>query len=153
MGGMGNPMKVLGLEATGPKIAKALWLVIGFALVICLFGINYGLPFIYWVDDYHEVMRAIELGAGKYDLLSTKKGGLYYLLFVEYGFYFVGLKLSGAIASTKEFAQLFARDPSMFYLMGRVTTVIFGSATVLAGRMSIRFGDAWYRHRRFSPEL
>jgi dolichyl-phosphate-mannose--protein O-mannosyl transferase len=64
--------------------------------------------------------------------LSTKKGGLYYLLFAEYGIYFVALKLSGAIASTKEFAELFVRDPSMFYLMGRATTALFGSATVLA---------------------
>ena len=108
-----------------------LWLLVASAL-IRLWGIDYGLPFIYWVDEYHEVMRAMELGAGGFNFARTGKGGFYFLLFFEYGAYFVVLKAVGAIATVKEFAEHFARDPSAFYLMGRVTAALFGCATVLA---------------------
>lgn len=107
-----------------------LWIVIGLALVIRIWGIGYGLPFVYWTDEYHEVMRAMELGAGGFNWARTGKGGFYLLLFVEYGLYFLVLKLSGVISTTREFAELFVRDPSMFYMLGRVTTAMFGAATV-----------------------
>jgi 4-amino-4-deoxy-L-arabinose transferase-like glycosyltransferase len=107
-----------------------LWLLVASAL-IRLWGIDYGLPFVYWVDEYHEVMRAMELGAGDFNLARTGKGGFYFLLFFEYGAYFVFLKATGAIATVKEFAEHFARDPSAFYVMGRATAAMFGCATVL----------------------
>ncbi len=106
------------------------WLLIGSALLLRLWGVRYGLPYVYWIDEYHEVMRALELGSGGFNLSRTSKGGFYYLLFFEYGVYYVFLKLSGFVAGTKEFAEHFARDPSMFYLMGRVTAALFGAATV-----------------------
>lgn len=109
---------------------RLLWLVIGLALMIRLFGIGYGLPFIYWTDEYHEVMRALELGSGNFNFARTGKGGFYFLLFVEYGFYYVFLKLSGAISTVQDFAEQFVRDPTAFYLMGRVTAALFGCATV-----------------------
>src|SRR5687767_13076048 len=91
--------------------APVLCLLVASAL-IRLWGIDYGLPFVYWVDEYHEVMRAMELGAGNFNLARTGKGGFYFLLFFEYGAYFVFLKATGAIETVKEFAELFARDPS-----------------------------------------
>ena len=110
--------------------SRLLWVVLGLALAIRLWGIGYGLPFIYWTDEYHEVMRALELGSGNFNFARTGKGGFYLLLFVEYGFYYVLLKLSGAISTAQDFAEQFVRDPSVFYLMGRVTAALFGCATV-----------------------
>jgi len=120
----------------------ACWLILAIALGLRLWGIDYGLPFIYWTDEYHEVMRAMELGSGGFNWARTGKGGFYLLLFLEYGVYFVMLKLSGAIASIGEFAELFVRDPSVFYLMGRWTAVAFGCATVA---MAIVIGRLGYR--------
>jgi hypothetical protein len=109
-----------------------LGLVFSIALAGRLWGIDYGLPFSYWTDEYHELMRAMELGAGSFNFARTSKGGFYLLLFVEYGMYFVVLKLGGVVKDTHEFAELFARDPSMFYLIGRTTAAVFGSITVAA---------------------
>jgi 4-amino-4-deoxy-L-arabinose transferase-like glycosyltransferase len=112
--------------------AWAIGLILLGALALRLWGIDYGLPVSYWQDEYLEVMRALQLGTGGFDLDRTEKGGLYLVMFVEYGVYFVILKLSGAISSTAEFARLFVNDPSVFYLLGRITTAVLGSVTVLA---------------------
>ena len=118
------------VDALEPKATKILWLLLGLALLIRLFGIGYGLPYVYWIDEYHEVMRAMELGAGEFNLSRTGKGGFYFLLFFEYGVYFVVLKVAGIVSNTQEFAEQFVRDPTVFYLMGRATAAVFGCATV-----------------------
>lgn len=124
------------------RSAKFLWLVLGAALLLRIWGIGYGLPFVYWTDEYHEVMRALELGAGEFNLSRTTKGGFYLLLFFEYGVYYVLLKLSGSISTAQQFAEQFVRDPTPFYMMGRSTAAMFGCATVAAvfclGRQAYR---------------
>jgi hypothetical protein len=117
-------------DSTAVLEYRILWGLLGFALLVRLWGIDYGLPFVYWTDEYHEVMRAMELGAGGFNLERTGKGGFYFLLFVEYGIYFVVLKLGGVVDSTRQFAELFVKDPSVFYLLGRTTAAVFGAATV-----------------------
>ena len=104
--------------------------ILAIAVVLRLWGINYGLPFLYVTDEYHEVMRAMQLGAGSFNMDRTGKGGLYYLLFLEFGVYYAFLKLFGVVSSISEFAALFARDPSAFYLMSRATVLAFGVANV-----------------------
>jgi 4-amino-4-deoxy-L-arabinose transferase-like glycosyltransferase len=108
------------------------------AFALRLWGIRYGLPFLYVNDEYHEVMRAMELGSGSFNFERYFKGGLYFLLFVEYGVYFVLLKLAGVVESTRDFALNFARDPSMFYLMGRVTVALFGTLNVVLAYLIAR---------------
>jgi hypothetical protein len=109
-----------------------LLLILGTALLARLWGIDYGLPYSYWTDEYHELMRAMQLGSGSFNLARTTKGGFYLLLFVEYGFYYVVMKLTGFVASPAEFAEHFVRDPTMFYLIGRSTAAVFGCITVAA---------------------
>ncbi|MGH8249934.1 MAG: ArnT family glycosyltransferase [Steroidobacteraceae bacterium] len=101
------------------------------ALGLRLLGVQYGLPFLFITDEYHEVMRAMQLGSGSFNFGRTGKGGLYLLLFVEYGVYFLILKLQGVVDTAMDFARQFTRDPSAFYLMGRVTVALFGTWTVL----------------------
>lgn len=120
------------------------WVIVALALAVRIWGIDYGLPFVYWTDEYHEVMRAMELGAGGFNWARTGKGGFYLLLFVEYGAYFAILKVAGAISTTQEFAELFVRDPTMFYLLGRATTAVFGAATVA---VAFVLGRTAYGHR------
>ena len=117
-------------EKFGWKTPRILWFVLAAAMLIRLWGIGYGLPFSYFNDEYHEVMRALQLGAGRFDIDRIGKGGFYLVLFAEYAFYFVALKLAGAVTSADEFARQFARDPSAFYLMGRATAAVAGALTV-----------------------
>ncbi len=100
------------------------------ALLLRLWGVWYGLPFLYVSDEYHEVMRALQLGTGSFNFERIGKGGFYFVLFFEYGVYFVLLKLAGVVASAEDFGRLFARDPSAFYLMGRATAALIGALTV-----------------------
>jgi len=110
----------------------AFCLITGVALVCRLWGIGYGLPLSYWTDEYHELMRAMQLGAGSFNWGRTTKGGFYLLLFFEYGVYYVVLKVLGIVAGTKEFAEHFVRDPTMFYVLGRSTAALLGCTTVAA---------------------
>ena len=133
---MGRGMKS-NLDRNTLYILLALILATAFGLRI--WGIWFGLPFSYRADEYHEVFRALELGSGGFNLERTGKGGYFYVLFVEYGFLFVVLKLAGIVDSAQDFARYFARDMSLFYLLGRATTAVIGTLAVfLAYRLGTR---------------
>lgn len=100
------------------------------ALGLRLWGTWFGLPYLFHNDEDFEIVRALQLGAGQYDFDRVGKGGYFYLLFVEYGLLFVVLLLSGAVSSAAEFGELYIRDPSAFYLIGRATTATIGTLTV-----------------------
>ena len=120
---------VVGAPHSGQS-RRWLWFILSAAAILRFWGIWYGLPFGYHKDEYHEVMRALALGAGDFDFGRTSKGGFYFILFFEYGLYFAFLKLSGLVASAQEFAQSIVRDPTVLYLLGRGTAAVAGSATV-----------------------
>lgn len=102
---------------------------VGFALRA--WGSWYGLPFTYFNDEYHEVMRAIALGAGSVDLERFSKGGLYLILFVEYGFIFAVQLVFGQVSGLNDFAGYFINHPTPFYLIGRLTVAAFGTLGIL----------------------
>jgi len=104
--------------------------ILGIALALRLWGIFFGLPYVYHPDEGFEVHRAVRLGMGGFDWERVSKGGYYLLLFLEYGVYFVLERLTGAIDGVGDFAMSFVRDSSPFWKMGRVTTAILGTATV-----------------------
>lgn len=104
--------------------------VLAAAFALRAWGVAFGLPYVYHPDEGFEVYRALRLGMGGFDLERTGKGGLYFLLFLEYGVYFVVQRLTGALAGVGDFAREFAADPTAFWLMGRWTNVVLGTATV-----------------------
>jgi hypothetical protein len=110
----------------------AAWtLVLGVALGLRLWGTDFGLPHVYHPDEGFEVYRALRLGMGGYDFERVAKGGYYLLLFAEYAVYFVFQLATGAIASVGDFARGFIADPAPFWRIGRTTTALLGTATVL----------------------
>jgi hypothetical protein len=100
------------------------------AFILRIWGINFGLPHIYHTDEWFEVKRALKLGAGVFEFERVKKGGYFYLLFMEYGVYFVILKIFGIIKSSDEFLFKIFQDPTPIWLIGRVTTAIIGTINV-----------------------
>ena len=92
-------------------------MVLGFALVLRVWGIDFGLPYDLTYDEVHEIVRAFKLGAGEYDWQEFSKGGLYYLLFVEYGLLYVVWWLTGRIADAQDFALLYFQEPSVFCVL------------------------------------
>ena len=72
------------------------WALLLAALACFVYGVcGTGCPSFYISDEYHEVMRALQLGTGSFNFERVGKGGFYFILFFEYGIYFVLLKLAG----------------------------------------------------------
>lgn len=117
-------------KLTGNWPALALLALLLAALGIRIWGIWFGLPFVFHNDEGFEVVRALQLGTGQFDFTRVAKGGYFYLLFVEYGVLFAFLFLTGAVSSAAEFGEYYIKDPSAFYLIGRATTAVIGTLTV-----------------------
>ena len=131
--------KVFGIPAF-----SAITFVMIAALVLRFWGIGFGLPFLFHNDEGFEVIRALQLASGQFDFDRIGKGGLFYVLFVEYGILFVVFRMLGIVGSTNDFAQLFVEDPSAFYLLGRATSAMFGAATAY---YAFRIGKLAYSSR------
>ena len=109
------------------RFAIYLILILMVALALRIWGISFGLPHIYHTDEWFEVKRALKLGEGVIDYNRISKGGYFYLLFIEYGVYFVILKLIGAVKSGSDFLYKILLDPTQLWLISRITTAVIGT--------------------------
>lgn len=109
----------------------ALFGVLALAAIVRIWGIQHDLPYSFYGDEQHFVKRALSFGSGDLNPHWFHKPAFYmYLLFGEYGVYYCVGWLLGSWNSVDEFAVSFIRDPSAFYLIGRLTTLGFGVATI-----------------------
>lgn len=101
-------------------------------LLLRVWGLDFGLPFLYHQDEPMVVNHALAYGSGDlnphYFALPPL---LSYILFIAYGLLFVAGRLAGIWSGTGEMALYFFRDPSLFYLVGRII------AGVLPGTFNI----------------
>lgn len=102
------------------------------ALALRLYGIQHGLPYGYQIDEKFVVNHAMGFGTGDLNphLFHWPGTSLMYFVFLEYGLTFVIGSLLGIFRSTADFAELFIRNPSVLYLIGRMTIAFMGTATV-----------------------
>jgi 4-amino-4-deoxy-L-arabinose transferase-like glycosyltransferase len=110
---------------------KWLILILLFACLLRLFGIRFGLPYQYHPDEVKYVILALKVGAvgpnvGYFD----NPTGFVYLLFFEYGIVYILGRLLSIFHSTKDLAILYYQNPTIFYLLGRITSVLLGVGTV-----------------------
>ena len=101
------------------------------ALGFRVWGIKFGLPYDFTPDEIHEILRALKLGAGEFNSDNVTKGGLYLLLFVEYGALFAYWWVIGKVHGATDFAIAYLHDPTAFYLLGRLTVALMGAMTCL----------------------
>ena len=107
------------------------------AAILRLWGITFGLPYDLTADEPHYIVQALKVGAGEGGPLvriwhTIGKGGLDYLLFGEYALVFAVLWIAGAVREPRDFALLYLQDPTVFYVVGRVTVALLGAMTALA---------------------
>jgi len=105
-----------------------LFLVIAFALRLCSIWAN--LPSVSNPDEFKLVWPPLRMAYG-----TWYAGGGYpplymYVLLVQYGVYYGVGALAGQFAGTLDFARRVIADPTPLYLMGRMTSVLLGVATV-----------------------
>jgi hypothetical protein len=123
------------VSETNVRGNQGTWLLLGLLAVagILRFAqVHYGLPHIYHTDEVFEVKRALKLGAGQFDWSRSVKGGLYFILFVEYAAYFVILSVTGMIHSRSDFLVRFFADPTGFWMIGRCTVALLAVANLYA---------------------
>jgi 4-amino-4-deoxy-L-arabinose transferase-like glycosyltransferase len=112
---------------------RAVWLlltIVALAFGLRIWGIDFGLPYELTYDEGKEIHRALKLGAGEY-YWGFGKGGLYYILFVEYALLYIYWWLTGGVANTHDFAIQIVRDPSILFLLGRLTVAVLGTLSCL----------------------
>jgi Dolichyl-phosphate-mannose-protein mannosyltransferase len=103
-------------------------------LLLRLYGINFGLPYLYDPDEPLFVSRAMEILAHR-DLnphwFGVPATTTIYMLSALYATIFgVGFGL-GIFAGPEDFKALYLQNPTVFYLSGRTMIAAFGVTTIL----------------------
>ncbi len=116
-----------------PRAGAALVLVLVIALALRLWGIGYGLPWLFYFHDEPQiVLRALRLGTGDLNPHFFIWPGtlLLYLAFIAYAGLFLVGRVLGWWAGQEGFAAAYFADPTVFYLLARLESVAFGVWTV-----------------------
>jgi hypothetical protein len=106
------------------KPGKSFWwlaAVLALAAALRLVAISYGLPAVFNSDEPFVVDVAVSFGAGTLNPHLFKYPTLWmYLLFASYGVYFLLWSGLGLLRTVRQFGQLFAWHPGVFFLIGRL---------------------------------
>ncbi|MFA5167159.1 MAG: phospholipid carrier-dependent glycosyltransferase [Candidatus Omnitrophota bacterium] len=133
-------MKVLRFS----REATLLIVILALAFILRIWGVRFGLPFLYHADEPIVVNHALAFGMGDLNPHFFHIPPLVsYLLFICYGIYCVAGWGAGLFHSVRDFEQLFYFDPSSFYLIARLVFGVFlGTVSVyVLFRLVKRFGD------------
>jgi len=134
------PLPVAGpSSASGPGTRLALAGILTAALGLRLWGIGYGLPWLFYFHDEPQiVLRALRFGTGDLNphFFVWPATLLLHLAFLAYGVLFVTGRVLGWWTGAEGFAGAYFTDPTPFYLLPRLQSVAFGVITVwLAWRL------------------
>lgn len=129
-----NSISCFALQHSQFFFLSGVFLILLLSLASNLYGIKYGLPYVYDPDEPTWVSAAIGILSNR-DLNPHEFGHpgstTIYLLAILYGIiYIIGL-ISGKFESPQDFRTLYHQDPTLVYLSGRLLTVVFSLALVL----------------------
>ena len=115
------------------KSSNWLWLVpiLGAGLVLRLWGIGFGLPSLYNADEGFTVRQALLFGAGVLQPYTyVVSPFMPYIVTVLYGAYFLLGLLTGRFHSPSDLAIQYFNEPTLFYLLARLVSVVFGMVAI-----------------------
>ncbi len=96
-----------------------------------LWGIGFGLPGNFFIDDSVFVNKAAAMGTGDLNPHFFGYPTFYiYLVAFVYGIIFAISRFFGLINSVQDFQSLFFVNPTLFYLAVRILSALFGAATI-----------------------
>jgi hypothetical protein len=106
--------------------------ILAVALCLRLWGIEFGLPHRYHIDEAPYVLAALRIGAG--DLHITypyNSPNLYeFMLTALYSAWYLAGRVIGQFRTAAEFAAQYRTDPTVFFLLARSVSAIISTATV-----------------------
>jgi 4-amino-4-deoxy-L-arabinose transferase-like glycosyltransferase len=106
-----------------------------------LWGVAFGLPALYDPDEWNFVGRALRMLHDRDPnphWFGHPGTTIMYLLSAIYAAIFVIRLAAGSIRGAADFESLYYRDPTLFYLSGRIVIVLFGTATIVAAYLVAR---------------
>lgn len=127
-------------------MGRAGWVIVAAALILRLWGVQYGLPHLYHQDEpilvNHALAAAMNGGDPGFYVIP---GFTIYLLMGLYGLLYLGGRAAGVWPDTEGYAAAFLADPTLLYTVGRVALgALAGALTVLAVR---RIAARWLSAR------
>lgn len=118
-----------------PSSNREIWWLLGvlvLATVVRCWGIQHDLPYSYYGDESHFINRSLSFGSGDLNPHWFHKPAFYmYVLFAEYGLYFLIGTVNGTWLSVDDFAVSYILNPGPFILIGRLTTLAFSVASMV----------------------
>lgn len=100
-------------------------------IVLRLWKIDYGLPHIFYGDEGWLVGNAMNLSGNHFEPPQFAHPHLFiYFVFCLYAFYTLAGLLLGIFNVPGDAWKLFLNDPTVFYVIGRMASVVFGSLTL-----------------------
>lgn len=113
----------------GKTEKSAIIIIIALGAALRIWGINFGLPFQFHQDEPIIVNHAMAYGTGDLNphffIIPPLTS---YVLFIFYAAYYFLLHMMGVVNGREEFVINFIKDPSSFYLIGRVFAGLLPSA-------------------------
>lgn len=100
-------------------------------LFLRLWGIDFGLPNIRCRPDEEFFAASVLMPMQHFHPRDFIYPSLFrYIVLIFYGIYFCFGLIFGVFKNAHDFAMMFAIDPSVFYLINRVISALFGVATI-----------------------
>ncbi len=113
-------------------VTLLLVVILAVTLGLRLWGLGFGLPYEYHVDEQQYVRQAAAMGVRGFEpVWWNNPPFLKYVLFAEYASLFVLGRVLGWWASAAEFGAQYTLDPTWLYLLGRSTSAVAGALTAL----------------------
>jgi 4-amino-4-deoxy-L-arabinose transferase-like glycosyltransferase len=101
------------------------------AAALRLWGITWGLPHAYHPDEGSILAHALGFGTGDLNPHWFRWPSLFmYVVSGMYGVYFAAGAVLGIFSSTADIVRQYVADPTPFWLIGRLASVVLGVATV-----------------------
>ncbi|MCZ6594628.1 MAG: glycosyltransferase family 39 protein [Bacteroidetes bacterium] len=128
-------LKLLFREKPKPA-AVIMFVMLLLALAVRLYGIDFGKPYLYHVDEWKLVNQAGHLLDVKHlnkDVLfrlGTYPPFFTYLLAFAYGIFAVVGLVTGFFPSMSSIAEYYRTNPFTFHFIGRLICVVMGTATI-----------------------
>jgi len=114
------------------SLKLSLIVILSLALVLRLWGIGFGLPQRYHIDEPPHVLAALRIATG--DLHITypyNSPNLFQFMLVGlYGLWYGIGRIAGTFSSPADVVALYQRDPTGFYLLARGLVALLGTVTV-----------------------
>ncbi len=106
--------------------------IIALGVIVRTWGISWSLPYTYHVDEAMFAQKAAKHVSGDLNPKFFHVPSLYpYLVAGTWEiYYFIG-KLNGSFKTKAEFIEIYVKNPTVFYILGRLVTLIFSLGTIL----------------------